>query len=133
MGDPFPIECSYNRDPLYNNFLGLSSLEKRDSCYQTIVEYLERSHSPGRAVERDRDTHETILSRALSAPEELLHHAMYSHLIETGQEERLVKINTAYLEVYLRAAADTATPGDISHLNLLWRHVQYTLVSRTRE
>ncbi|KAI6646340.1 Nuclear pore complex protein [Oopsacas minuta] len=100
---------------------GLSALEKRDSCYQTIVDYLERSHKPGRG---DTDTlaHESILTRALSAPEELLHHAMYSHLIESHQEDRLVQINTAYLEVYLRASADSAPSGDISYLGLLWRY-----------
>lgn len=100
------------------NVPGLLALEKRDGCYQTIVNYLDRCHVPG---DSDTGTHEVLLARALSAPEELLHHALYSHLIETGQEDRLVQIHTSYLEVYLKSSADSAPPGDISHLSLLWR------------
>ena len=101
-------------------FTGLLALEKRDGCYQTIVDYLDRCHAPGKTGS-DTRTHEVLLARALSAPEELLHHALYSHLIETGQEDRLVQIHTSYLEVYLKSSADSAPAGDISHLGLLWR------------
>ncbi|GMI13926.1 hypothetical protein TrVE_jg903 [Triparma verrucosa] len=85
---------------------GSSSEEARRKCYAVMIGKL---HSLMNLREDERA--DQLISFATYSQDEMLHEALYSDLLATGEAERLIRINSKRLENYLGR----------TDLSLLWR------------
>ncbi|KAK3794466.1 hypothetical protein RRG08_003619 [Elysia crispata] len=68
---------------------------------------------------------EEVLQMALASDDPLFHAALYDWLFVTNHTEKLLEINTPYVEQYLRRKVNMQT-DNTSALDMLWKHYEKT-------
>jgi len=68
---------------------------------------------------------EEVLQAALRCDDSLFHAALYDWLFATNHAEKLLEVNTPYVEQYLRRKVNLQT-DNTSALDMLWKHYEKT-------
>jgi len=138
----------YNNGEPHDDIQGMQAYLARQQCYKAITDTVcllwsssvshpqapSVPHQPGPPVAvdtRGMDPQqalvykEELLSAALRSDDPLFHAALYDWLFATNHAEKLLEVNTAYVEQYLRRKVNLQT-DNTSALDLLWRHYEKT-------
>ena len=80
-------------------------IQYRFQCYQLIIETIEEIENQeggsGRALEEKNRVKKSALSRALASDDEEFHYALYSWFISKNWIDKLLDIQSRYLEEFL--------------------------------
>ncbi|XP_071953322.1 nuclear pore complex protein Nup155-like [Antedon mediterranea] len=126
---------------------GMDAFVKRLECYKCITDIFESllnasqalaesplPSRPGPAPTVDtkkltRDEaafyFEDMLQRALKSDDELFHVALYDWFVARGLTDRLLQINSSFVEPYIKRAANH-NPDNLEMLDLLWKYHEKT-------
>ena len=122
---------------------GRQAYRERDECYTVVLEMLSslvrashgqrqspvpaRPGPPPAAEPADQPQQaqrqaERVLDAVLKSRDELLHVAVYNWMVVEGMSDRLLQVQSPYIEAFLTRSSGAA-PG-VQMLNLLWKHYE---------
>lgn len=113
------LALAYVKGGLLAGDVGNAKLQERNRYYEIALDSLRDLHS--KVSEQPTQSTLNMLDdaflRALSSEDELFHHVLYSWMLSVGMGERLLDIQTPYVESFL-----SKPPIESERCDLLWRY-----------